>query len=103
MRRRGLEKIPRLQTLRYGFVKLEMIHQAGGSWGGIVGRRFGAICKFKGKFKDARLKKKQAAATNSKTRAQATAKEPAGRRRYQSQQQGWMTPILSPGSAAVAL
>ncbi len=58
MRRRELEKIPRLQTLRHGFVKLEMIHQAGESWGGIVGRRFGAICKFKGKFQDARPAKR---------------------------------------------
>jgi hypothetical protein len=36
-RLREMKKIPRLQALRHAVVEPEMIHQAGGSWGGIVG------------------------------------------------------------------
>jgi hypothetical protein len=36
-RLREMKKIPKLQALRHAVVEPEMIHQAGGSWGGIVG------------------------------------------------------------------
>jgi hypothetical protein len=61
----GQEKFPRLQALRHAFVKLEMIHQAGGVGTGSL-RSDWASGKSKSKFTDARLRKSRRPLQNQK-------------------------------------